>query len=216
MINIQNKMKLKKRYIFIIILLSILSYYLIEVIYARSHTIDTANKYLSNIKITKQEITKRQLEILLKIQDPNFYNHKGIEFKTPGSGWTTITQSIAKKFYFKNFKQGFPKIKQTLCARFALHPLVSKDEQITLFINMMYFGNNQYGIVDAAKYYYSKKVTDLTEDEYISLIACLISPATLNIKDNPKGNLERVNRIKKMLANEYTPKGLLDITYDKE
>ena len=208
-------MKLKKRYILIFILLSILIYYSIEIIYARSHTIDTANKYLSNIKITKQELTKRQLEIFLKIQDPNFYNHRGVDFKTPGSGWTTITQSLAKKFYFKNFKQGLPKIKQTLCARFALDSLVSKDNQITLFINMMYFGNKQYGIVDSAEYYFSEKVWDLNDDEFISLIACLISPVTLNIKDNPEGNLERVNRIKKMLSGEYKPKGLLDITYDK-
>ena len=209
-------MKLKKRYIFIFILISILIYYSIEIIYARSHTIDTANKYLANIEITKQELTERQLEIFLKIQDPNFYNHRGVDLRTPGGGLTTITQSLAKKFYFKDFKQGLPKIKQTLCARFALDRLVSKDNQITLFINIMYFGNNQYGIADSAEYYYSKNVWDLNDDEFISLIACLISPVTLNIETNPEENQERVNRIKKMLTGEYKPKGLLDITYDKK
>jgi membrane carboxypeptidase/penicillin-binding protein len=208
-------MIIKKKYIFLAVLLSVFSYYIIEIIYARSHTIETANKYLSNIKIEKQELTKKQLEILIKVQDPNFFNHKGVEFHTPGSGWTTITQSLAKIFYFKNFREGLPKIKQTLCARFALHPLISKDLQITLFINLMYFGDNQYGIVDAAKHYYSKEVNKLNEEEYISLIASLIAPAILNKKNNPEGNHERVERIKKMLTGEYIPRSLLDIRYDK-
>ena len=56
----------------------------------------------------------------------------------------------------------------------------------------------------------------MDDDEFISLIACLILPASLNIKDNPEGNMERVNKIKRMLSGEYKPKGLLDITYDKE
>jgi membrane carboxypeptidase/penicillin-binding protein len=173
------------------------------------------NIFLANTKINKQDLSDEQLDIFLKVQDPNFYNHRGVEFRTPGSGWTTITQSLAKKFYFKNFKQGIPKIKQTLCARFALHPFVSKDTQITLFLNIMYFGNNQYGIVDAANYYYSKKVYELNKDEFISLIASLIAPVKLNVEYNPEGNYKRVERIKKLLTGEYKPKGLLDIMYDK-
>ena len=65
------------------------------------------------------------------------------------------------------------------------------------------------------EYYFSKNVRALDDDELISLIACLILPASLNIKDNPEGNMERVNRIKKMLSREYKPKGLMDITYDR-
>ena len=79
----------------------------------------------------------------------------------------------------------------------------------------MYFGNQQYGIADASDYYFSKSVRDLDDDEFISLIACLILPASLNIEDNPEGNMERVNKIKRMLSGEYKPKGLLDITYDR-
>jgi membrane carboxypeptidase/penicillin-binding protein len=197
------------------ILFLIGAYYAGEILHARAHTIETADGYLAQADIYKDDLSSEQLEILLKVQDPNFYDHKGVEFHTPGSGWTTITQSLAKKFYFKDYRQGLPKIKQTLCARFALHPLVSKERQITLFLNMMYFGNNQYGIVDAADYYYSKEVNTLKRDEYLSLIASLIAPAALNVEDDPHGNLERVERIKKLLSGEYKAKGVFDIIYDK-
>jgi len=207
-----------KRKIFTVLiatLLILIIYFSIEVFYARSHTIEMANKYLSSAQITKQDLSTEQLEILIKIEDPKFFNHKGVDFITPGGGWTTITQALAKKFYFKNFKQGLPKFKQTLCARFALHPLVSKDQQITLFLNMMNFGNNQIGIVNAANYYYSKTVNQLSRNEYITLIASLISPSSLNIKTNPNENKLRVERINKMLSGQYNPKSLFDITYDK-
>ena len=141
------------------------------------------------IELKIDELTNRQREILVKVQDPNFYNHKGVEFSAQGSGWTTITQSLAKKFYFKNFKQGIRKIKQTLCARYALDPLVDKDTQLELFINIIYFGNDCYGLKEASEYYFGKNPIDLTENEYISLIASLIAPSTINIKDNEKENI---------------------------
>jgi membrane carboxypeptidase/penicillin-binding protein len=105
---------------------------------------------LDNIKVTTKDLSQRQLDILLKVEDPDFYNHHGVDFKTPGAGWTTITQGLAKQFYFKNFKQGIMKIKQTLCARFALDPLVSKKNRIDLYLNIMYYGNGVYGLKDAA------------------------------------------------------------------
>ncbi len=188
-------------------------YFSIEVALARRHTIGTAAQLLSDASIRTADLSDRQLEILLKVQDPNFYNHRGVDFRTPGTGWTGITQSLAKKFYFRDFKQGIAKIKQTLCARFALDPLVSKDDQITIFLNITYFGNGQFGLDQAATFYFAKRIDELTEDEYIALIASIISPTTLNIKNDPAANLQRVERIKNMLSGAYIPRGLLDITY---
>jgi len=42
--------------------------------------------------------------------------------------------------YIYNFKPGFMKIKQTLIAWLAVDPLVSKDDQLTVFINTSYMG----------------------------------------------------------------------------
>lgn len=60
------------------------------------------------------DLDRRQLSILLAMEDPGFYTHKGVDLKTPGAGLTTITQVLVKKLYFKEFKPGLRKIKQIL------------------------------------------------------------------------------------------------------
>jgi membrane carboxypeptidase/penicillin-binding protein PbpC len=36
------------------------------------------------------------LDALLKVEDPNFHQHNGVDLHTPGAGWTTITQALVK------------------------------------------------------------------------------------------------------------------------
>jgi hypothetical protein len=163
------------------------------------------------------DLSKRQTEILIKVQDPGFWGHNGIDLSTPGAGLTTITQSIVKKLYFDNFKPGIAKIKQSLIARFVVNELIPKDVQLTLFINTMFFGNVDgkpvVGLESAANAYYHKPVNKLTEDQYISLIAMLVMPKTFHIIEHPEWNIDRTNRIKALIAGEYRPKGLLDQFY---
>jgi len=190
-------------------------YYIVVVSNAKRKTPELIEHYMSDevSKIKYADLTDRQIEILLAVQDPGFWDHKGVDFATPGTGWTTITQSICKKFYFKNFKQGLPKIKQTLLARFVLNRFASKEEQIQIFMNIMWFDDGIVGFADASEYFYEKFFNELTEDEYISLVAMLNLPRQYNIKSNPEANSMRVHRIKKVLSGEYTPKGLFDTEY---
>ena len=194
----------------------IIVYYGYEVIAARQNTQQiVADIWASGrIELPLNELSLPRQEMLLKIEDPAFYHHHGVDFVTPGAGWTTITQSLAKRFYFEDFEQGIMKIKQTLCAWLALDPLVDKQTQLTLYINISYFGNGAYGLSDAAATYFGKRVSELTDDEFLSLIASLISPNELNIADHPQENAQRVTRIHKVLSGEYTPDGLFDITYE--
>ena len=98
--------------------------------------------------------------ILLKIEDPAFYEHEGLDFKSLGQGMTTLSQALVKRLYFEKFKPGFAKIEQSLIARFVLHKHFSKDEQLRLFLNLGYFGTlageEIIGFSQAAKVYYDK------------------------------------------------------------
>ncbi|MEW8026609.1 MAG: transglycosylase domain-containing protein [Candidatus Thiodiazotropha sp.] len=175
------------------------------------------NRKTQQFEIFYHDLNKRQTEILVKVQDPGFYRHNGIDLSTPGAGLATITQAIVKKLYFDNFKPGIAKIKQTLIARFVVNELIPKDDQLTLFINTMYFGKVNgkpvVGLESAAKAYYHQPVKKLTEDQYISLIAMLVMPGTFHIIDHPEWNMDRTNRIKALIAGKYKPKGLMDQFY---
>mgnify|MGYP003564611128 CR=1 FL=1 len=213
----------------LIIFLGISAYYVYSIQEARKYTreiisLDVAkaqwrhpNGIIKGFEIFSHDLSKRQKEILIKVQDPGFYGHNGIDLSTPGAGLTTITQAIVKKLYFDSFKPGIAKIKQSLIARFVVNELISKDDQLTLFINAMYFGNVDgkpiVGLESAANAYYHQPVNNLTEDQYISLIAMLVMPKTFHIIEHPEWNMDRSDRIKALIAGEYKPKGLMDQFY---
>jgi membrane carboxypeptidase/penicillin-binding protein len=186
---------------------------------ARQKTQQIFNELLSdqNVVLNLADVPDDRIRQLLEIEDPNFYQHNGWDFSTPGAGLTTITQGMVKYLYFDNFKPGFLKIKQTLIAWLAVNPLVSKDDQLTVFINTAYLGNYENkvvkGFADAATTYFEKQFNELTDDEYLSLVAMLIGPNQLNVKYRPDQNRERVKKIKKVLSGEYKPKGLRDVYY---
>ena len=190
-------------------------YYSAEIIIARIRTPQIVEQIFQSgaLELQLSDLTARQIEILLKVEDPNFYNHRGVDFRTPGAGLTTITQGLVKKLYFDEFRPGFRKIKQTLLARFALDPLVSKDEQLLMFINIHDFCYETKGLANAARYYYMKELQTLDEQEYIGLVAMFAGCGTFNSIRNPDEHAERVGRIQRMLSGEYTPERMADIYY---
>ncbi len=172
-----------------------------------------------NIKISLKDFGKARLDMLLKIEDPSFYSHAGVDYDTPGQGLTTIPQAMVKYLYFKDFKPGFAKLKQSLIAAFALTPLVPKKDQLVVFINTAYLGHENKkpvkGFVEAAKVYFNKDFQALSDDEYLSLVAMLIAPNGYHIKRFSQKNAKRVARIKTVLSGAYKPKSLTDLYYDK-
>ncbi len=127
-----------------LILAGILICYTIEVILARTETPAIVQAALASdrIKLELADFSEEELTVLLKIQDPNFYHYKGVDFSTPGAGITSLSQGLVKMYYFENFELGIQKIKQTLVARFAFDVLTPKDTILKLFVNEVYLGEN--------------------------------------------------------------------------
>ncbi len=171
------------------------------------------------LKIKYEEISKLRREWLISIQDPNFSAHNGFDLNTPGADLTTITQSIVKKLYFKSFKPGFSKYRKTLIAIFVVDKELSKREQFEVFINSSYMGIFQgkeiYGFFEAAKVYFNKNISEIIDDEYLSLIAMLIGPNLYDISSERIKNTERVFKIKSVLSGKYIPKNLMDVYYNR-
>lgn len=172
-----------------------------------------------DMDLNVSDLTAQQVKAFLLVEDPDFYHHKGVDLKTPGAGLTTITQSLVKMLYFDSFKPGFAKLKQTLIAYFVVNRVLSKDDQLRLYINKIYLGNVKgnpvFGFRNAAKAYYNKQLGDLSEDEYCSIIAMLVAPKIFNIITKPEANAERTRRIRLVVHGEYKPKAVMDIFYGK-
>ncbi|MGL4324780.1 MAG: biosynthetic peptidoglycan transglycosylase [Beijerinckiaceae bacterium] len=154
--------------------------------------------------------------ILLAIEDPGFYSHKGVDFASPGQGLTTITQALVKFLYFDPFVPGFAKIQQSLIARFVLDRQLSKDQQLALFINHARLGHRNgheiIGFAEAAQFYFNKPFGQLDENEYIGLVGMLIGPNAI-APDRPAAYADRVYRIRSLLAGRCQATGVLDAAY---
>lgn len=162
-------------------------------------------------------LSPERKEILLKVEDPGFYRHNGIDVSSPGQGMTTITQALVKLLYFHPFRPGFAKIEQSLIARFVLDRHLSKDQQLALFINHAYFGAHDgqqvHGFANASQVYFSKPFNALTRDEYIGLVGMLVGPNEFR-PDRAGAYNERVARIKALLAGQCRPSGVFDPLYN--
>ncbi len=60
----------------------------------------------NRIELELQELSRKQLNALIKVQDPNFYHQKGYDISNPAAGVTTIGQGLIKMYFFENFKPG--------------------------------------------------------------------------------------------------------------
>jgi membrane peptidoglycan carboxypeptidase len=161
-------------------------HYCSEVREARAETITLVKQAFDKFgrRVALKDVPTARIDLLLKIEDPKFRTHRGVDLATPGAGMTTITQGLAKLLYFPGgFQQGIAKVRQTLVAEYALDDLVSKDEQLELYLNATYFGSVDgrpiHGLAAAADAYFRKSDRDLTDDEFIALIGMTISPETL-------------------------------------
>lgn len=159
-------------------------------------------------------LTPERLSILLKVQDPGFYAHSGIDLTTPGAGLTTLTQSLSKRLAFEEFKPGIAKIRQSGYA-IVLDSVLTKDEQIALFLDTVGMGNSKDGWVigfhKASQTFFNAGPNDITEEQFYALVAVLIAPSRLKLNAPNQFLQERVQRIERLAKNNCQPNGFDDV-----
>ena len=161
-----------------------------------------------------ESLTTQQLETLIKVQDPGFYDHDGIDFSSKGAGITTLTQSLAKRLGFKDYTPGIGKIRQSGFA-LGLDSVLSKHHQVALFLDTAEMGKGPDGWItgfhNAANIIYQKPVAQLSENEFNSLVAVLIAPSRLKLSAPDAALNERVARITKLAHEKCEPNNFNDV-----
>ncbi|MBY6240289.1 transglycosylase domain-containing protein [Methylosinus sp. Sm6] len=146
-------------------------------------------------------LSDERAETLIRVQDPDFWTREdGVDWSAPLA--TTVAQSVVKRLYFDDFKPGFAKIRQTLIAQFAVGPLASKNAQLAAFIEVN-------GFEASARKWFGKPLAELTDDEFLSLVATNNNPR--DYAPGTAANAERVSRIEKYLAGLCERRGLADV-----
>jgi hypothetical protein len=149
------------------------------------------NRKIILSKANKDFLSIDQIPVYLRYaitiaEDPNFYNHKGIDGYFAGiaiakniinrkylKGASTITMQLAKNLFLTKTKSVARKCEEVVLAWLMENYFkFSKDRILEIYLNIIEFGENIYGLSEAAQYYFEKKVSelDLTESLVLSYI----------------------------------------------
>ena len=152
-----------------------------------------------------RDISKHVIDALVATEDERFYSHSGVDFKSTmrafltlgtSGGGSTITQQLAKALLDQGSKNKawrvVEKLKEWIIA-VKLEKNFTKEEIITLYLNAVPFGNNIYGIRNAARSFFQKEPDRLNVEEAALLVGMLKGNSIYNPVRNPKAALERRN-----------------------
>lgn len=116
-------------------------------------------------------------------EDRNFFRHFGVDvfsiFRAVRANWesgrieqgaSTITQQLARLAYLSNEKTYARKLREAILA-VKIEREFSKDEILHLYLNIVPYGSNAYGIEKAAEIFFGKRAKELTLDEAVLLAA---------------------------------------------
>jgi membrane carboxypeptidase/penicillin-binding protein PbpC len=161
-----------------------------------------------------EDLGSGRIQQLLMVEDPGFWTHDGTDWSTPGSGLTTLTQSLGKRVGFKNFHPGLQKIRLVGYAK-GLASTLSKRQILALYLDTVWMGRgpngSMTGLFSASEAVFHRPPSALSEHQFLSLVAVLIAPRKFNLT-SPNSDLEeRTARIERLVSKQCQPTGLRDV-----
>ena len=187
----------------------------IELYDADNNLITDKNKY-NNQHINLQTLNDYTKNAFIAIEDKDFYNHNGVNYKRIAKamltnfkngkikeGASTISQQLIKNTHLSNEKTYKRKIKEIFLTK-EMEKQISKDEILESYLNVIYFGNNIYGIENASRFYFKKPASDLNLEESAMLAGIIKSPGYYCPISKKENCLARRNLVlSEMLKDEY-------------
>jgi penicillin-binding protein 1A len=205
-------------------------------IYADDGTLMGKFYLKDRINVKYQDISQNVIKALIATEDERFYQHSGIDIKSltraiiflgSEGGASTITQQTAKALLGQESRKSvmriIEKLKEWIVA-IRLERNFTKEEIVTLYLNMVNYGEETYGIRNAAKTYFQKEPGQLTIGESAVLVGLLKGSTRYNPRRNPKASMARRNTVlDQMVRNNFLSKeearnlkiGIIDLKYLK-
>ncbi len=166
-----------------------------------------------------EDLNSYTKDAFISIEDKDFYKHNGINKKRIvkamlnniksgrlKEGASTISQQLIKNTHLSNEKTFERKLKEMALTK-KLENEFSKDEILESYLNIIFFGNNCYGLESASKYYFNKSAKDLTLNESCTLAGIIKSPA----KYSPILNYENAIKRRNLILSEMEKDGKISV-----
>lgn len=157
----------------------------------------------NSIFVPFEDIPKDLVNAFVAIEDKRFWDHKGVDwYRTIGAGAnfflgfrdefgaSTITQQLIKNITGESEYKIQRKVQEIFWA-LDLESKKSKEDILTLYLNVINLSQNCYGVQAAANTYFGKDVSELTLLECACIAAITNNPSYFNPIRFPEHNKER-------------------------
>lgn len=188
-----------------------------------THVYDSAGNVIMPLRgaqnremVDYKDIPQDLKDAFVAIEDKRFREHSGIDlrrifgavinFFKPGAsphGGSTITQQVVKNLTGNDQRSVKRKVQEWWIAM-DLERNLSKDQILELYMNLIYMGQNCYGVQSASKTYFNKDVSKLSLAESASLAGITNWPAKYDpfTKKGKENNIERQKTILEEMLNQ--------------
>jgi penicillin-binding protein 1B len=167
------------------------------------------------------EVPPLVIKTILAVEDERFYNHIGVDpigilramwanmrHLSIQQGGSTLTQQLMKNFLLSDERTIGRKIPEAVMALIAERKY-SKDVILENYLNEIYLGQRGsqgvFGVWEAAQFYFSKPLTDLTVGETALLAGLIRAPNRLS----PYRNLDAATKRRNVILAKLLDDGII-------
>ena len=157
-------------------------------------------------------VSRHLIHAVISSEDQNFFGHEGVDWKAIQEslekdvrkrrfvrGGSTITQQLAKNLYFGTAKTPTRKLREAVVARW-LEDDLTKARILALYLNLIEWGDGIYGCEAAARHWYGKPASALSETEAAGLAAMIPNPRRINPRVSPERHQRATRRVLWLMA----------------
>ncbi|MDE7192277.1 MAG: transglycosylase domain-containing protein, partial [Clostridia bacterium] len=178
---------------------------------------DCQNNVIIDLKdekyVDSAQIPRLLSDAFVAVEDKRFYSHNGIDyFRIAGAminnikgnrtqGASTITQQLAKNIYYSS-EQTFSRKFKEMQTAIKLEKMLSKEEILEYYLNMLYFGSGEYGVKNAALRFFDKSLDELNALECAMLAGIVKSPTKYNPINNYSNSIDRARIVLRLMREQ--------------
>ena len=177
--------------------------------------------------VNYKDLPPHLIEAIISMEDNNFMKHAGIDIigifrGTIGNmllgrrprGASTLTQQVARGIVLKSRERTITRKLREIWVTFQIEKRLTKEENVTLYFNQIFFGHSVYGVQAASRFYFNKDVQDLNLAECAMLATLPPSPNTYSPINNPNISMQRHKVVlKRMNDMKFITQAEGDIAY---
>jgi len=168
-------------------------------------------KRIKQVWVPYARISPYLIQAVLIAEDDKFLRHSGFDLRIIWNafkrnieagrikyGASTITQQLAKNLYLSPSKNPLRKIREAILT-WRLEANLSKRRILTLYLNLVEWGEGVFGAEAAADHYYGCAAADLSPEQAARLAACLPNPRKYSPVGSSRFIARRAGRILRIM-----------------